>query len=203
VDALEQKETLRVEAFSDGVFAIAITLLVLDLKSPTAYGSGNLWNDLLDQWPVFAAFCNTFVTILIIWMNHHNLFGNIRRTNNVFMLLNGMLLFCVTFLPYPTSLVAEYYGRSGETTATALYAGTFFVMACSFTAVWRYASHRYRLVGKEVTAERIRTINRQYLLGPTVYGFALIMAFLNVVVSLLITVALAIFFAVTASTSKR
>ena len=116
----EQKETGRVEAFSDGVFAIAITLLVLDLKLPHIDGATNLSGELLRQWPTFVAFLNSFVTILIIWMNHHNLFNNIQRTDNTFMLLNGGLLLCVTFLPFPTSLVADYFGHAGDMTAAAL-----------------------------------------------------------------------------------
>ena len=118
------------------------------------------------------------------------------------MLLNGLLLLCVTFLPFPTSLVADYYGHAGDTTASALYAGTFFVMACAFNMLWRYASHRHRLIGKEITAEAVQSINRQYLLGPTVYGFSFVLAFFNVATSIPLTIALAIFYGVTASTSR-
>ena len=200
--AIEQKETVRVEAFSDGVFAIAITLLVLDLKLPQGAGPADLSGELLRQWPTFVAFLNTFATILIIWINHHNLFNNIRRTNNVFMLLNGLLLLCVTFLPFPTSLVADYYGHAGDTTAAALYAGTFLVMACAFNVLWRYASNKHRLIAREITVEDIQSINRQYLLGPTVYGLAFVLAFINVTSSLLLTIVLAIFYGVTASTSR-
>ncbi len=199
----EQKETGRVEAFSDGVFAIAITLLVLDLKTPHSDGSDDLSANLLGQWPAFVAFLNSFATILVIWMNHHNLFTNIRRTNNPFMLLNGLLLLCVTFLPFPTFLVAQYYGHTGENTAAALYAGTFFVMACSFNMLWRYAAHDHRLIGMDVTAEEIRGINRQYLFGPAVYGLALILSSIQAAISLLLTVALAVFYAITASTSRK
>jgi uncharacterized membrane protein len=199
----EQKETARVEAFSDGVFAIAITLLVLDLKLPQHDSTKDLWEELLRQWPTFVAFLNSFVTILIIWVNHHNLFNNIRRTNNVFMLANGLLLLTVTYLPFPTSLVADYYGHSGEVVAAAQYCGTFFVMACAFNLIWRYASYHHRLLSREVTVEQIQSINRQYLLGPTVYGLALVLAFVNVTMSLLLTVLLAAFYGVTASTSGK
>ena len=199
----EQKETGRVEAFSDGVFAIAITLLVLDLKLPHIDGATNLSGELLRQRPTFVAFLNSFVTILIIWMNHHNLFNNIKRTDNTFMLLNGGLLLCVTFLPFPTSLVADYFGHAGDMTAAALYSGTFFVMSCAFNAIWRYASHRHRLLNGEVTADHVRGINRQYLFGPTVYGLSVVVAFVNVTLALLMTIVLAIFYAVTASTSRK
>ena len=199
----EQKETGRVEAFSDGVFAIAITLLVLDLKETHDGSSGDLWGELLKQWPTLIAFLNSFATILIIWINHHNLFSNIRRTNNLFMMLNGLLLLCVTFLPYSTSVVAEHYKHPGETVGAALYAGTFFIMSCAFNLLWRYASHKHRLISKEITTEDVESINRQYLLGPTAYGLALFLAFVNVTSSLVLTIILAIFYAVTASTSRR
>ena len=199
----EQKETGRVEAFSDGVFAIAITLLVLNLKFPSTGEPGDLSGELSRQWPAFVAFLNSFVTILIIWMNHHNLFNNIRRTNNVFMMVNGALLLTVTFLPFPTWLVAEYFGHPGENTAASLYAGTFFVMACSFNFLWRYASYQHRLIGREITTEQIEGINRQYLAGPTLYGLAFLFAFIDVGLSLLLTILLALFYAVTASISRK
>ena len=116
--------------------------------------------------------------------------------------VTGLLLLCVTFLPFPTSLVADYYGHAGDTTAAALYAGTFLVMACAFNVLWRYASNKHRLIAREITVEDIQSINRQYLLGPTVYGLAFVLAFINVTSSLLLTIVLAIFYGVTASTSR-
>ncbi len=196
-----EKETGRIEAFSDGVFAIAITLLVLDLKIPHPGDSQTLASNLFGQWPMFLAFFNSFATILIIWMNHHNLFGHITRTNPLFMLLNGLLLLCVTFLPFPTSLVAEYYGHTGQSAAAILYSGTFLMMAFAFNLLWRYASHRHKLLNKSVTTEQVKTINRQYLVGPIFYGLAFIFAFVHVTASLLLIIALAVFYAVTASRS--
>jgi uncharacterized membrane protein len=200
---MEMKETGRVEAFSDGVIAIAITLLVLDLMHLPGQVREPLADRLAGQWPAFIAFLNTFATILIIWINHHNLFTNIRRTNNVFMLINGLLLLTITFLPFPTSLVAEHYGHPEAMLAAALYAGTFFVMACAFNLLWRYASHEHRLIRSAITSNEIRSINRQYLFGPTVYGLAFILAFVDVTACLAVTIALAIFYGVTASTGKK
>ncbi len=196
-----EKETGRIEAFSDGVFAIAITLLVLDLKVPSGTGPEALSTTLLQQWPAFLAFLTSFARILIIWMNHHNLFGHITKTNPISMLLNGLLLLCVTFLPFPTSLVAEYYGHPGQNTAAILYSGTFLMMAFASNLHWRYASHRHRLLGKSITAEQVRTINRQYLVGPIFYGVAFGLAFVSVPASLMLIIAMAIFYAITASRS--
>ena len=198
-----EKETGRIEAFSDGVFAIAITLLVLDLKVSAPTGSEGLAYKLVGQWPAFVAFLNSFATILVIWINHHNLFNLIARSDCRFMLANGLLLLCVTFLPFPTSLVAEYYGHPGEATAAVLYTGTFLMMAFAFNILWRYAAHKHQLLGRSVTAKEVGSINRQYLVGPIFYGLAFILAFVNVTASLVLTIALMLFYAVTASVSRE
>ncbi|HLX13427.1 MAG TPA: TMEM175 family protein [Bacteroidota bacterium] len=198
-----ERETGRVEAFSDGVFAIAMTLLVLDLKLPHVDNSHNLFAALLSQWPTFIAFLNSFVTVLIIWMNHHNLFSQyIVKTNNVFMLMNGLLLLTVTVIPFPTSLVAEYYGTPNAIAAAALYSGTFLLMAIAFNMIWYYASNSHRLLKKTVTREQIESIKRQYYLGPSAYSVAFVLSFINVPASLIIIVALMIFYGVTASMSR-
>src|SRR3954466_11846030 len=111
----DEKETGRVEAFSDGVFAIAITLLVLDLKVPPDAGSNaELWAALVGQWPIYFAFLSSFLVILIMWINHHRLFTHIRRTDNVLMMLNGLLLLGITVVPFPTRLLAEYFQHEGR-----------------------------------------------------------------------------------------
>src|SRR5207244_3471037 len=121
-----QKETARVEAFSDGVFAIAITLLVLDLKVPRAHPPDeNLLAYLLSQWPTYAAFLSSFTTIGIMWLNHHRLFNLIGRVDTPLMIYNGLLLLGVTLTPWPTALVAEYHGRPGEMLAALVYTGLF------------------------------------------------------------------------------
>ena len=111
---VEEKETGRVEAFSDGVFAIAITLLILELKVPhLAEGSGSrsLAAALLARWPSYLALVTSFFAILIMWANHHAMFNLIRRVNAPFLYANGFLLFVVTLVPFPTALLAEYFER--------------------------------------------------------------------------------------------
>src|SRR5690242_14008465 len=114
-------ETGRLEAFSDGVFAIATTLLVLDLKVP---GSGEpLAETLLAEWPVFVAYVISFSFILIMWINHHWMFQHIVRIDSTFMLLNGLLLLGITVVPFPTNLVAQYVLTADQRLATAIYSG--------------------------------------------------------------------------------
>ena len=120
---IEEKETGRVEAFSDGVFGIAITLLVLDLKVPRAEslppGVG-LWEYLIGQWPVFLAYLVSFCTILIMWTSHHRLFNHIRRIDSTFMYINDLLLLFVSVVPFPTSLLAEHIQHEYAHTAAAI-----------------------------------------------------------------------------------
>ncbi|MCI0532271.1 MAG: DUF1211 domain-containing protein [candidate division Zixibacteria bacterium] len=189
--------TGRVEAFSDGVFAIAITLLAIDLKVPHDIGLQSLATVLSERWPVFLAFLNSFTTILVIWINHHNLFTHIHRISHLLLLANGLLLLCVSFLPFSTSLVAEHFGHAGQSTAAVVYTGTFLMLAFAFNLLWRYACRGKRLLKPNVTDEQVRIINCQYLVGPVFYG----LAFVHVTTSLLLTMVLSIFYAITASRS--
>src|SRR5467141_3476767 len=106
-EAFEEKETVRMEAFSDGVFAFAITLLALNLRDP-ATSSVSLSQGLIDEWPSFFAFVTSFITVLIMWMNHHNMFNYIRRIDRRLMLLNGVILLFVVLTVYTTSLVGAH-----------------------------------------------------------------------------------------------
>ena len=104
-----EKETARIEAFSDGVFAIAITLLILEIKIPGA-GSADLSRQLLRQWPSYVAFVISFAFIGIMWINHHRLFTHIKRANNVLLFLNLLLLLGVCAVPFPTAVLAQHFG---------------------------------------------------------------------------------------------
>ncbi|HWF45118.1 MAG TPA: TMEM175 family protein [Candidatus Kapabacteria bacterium] len=193
---IERNETARIEAFSDGVFAIAITLLVLDLKVPRELPAGTtLGKALLAQWPVFAAYLTSFATIGIMWMNHHYLFTVIRRSDHSLLILNSLLLLMVTFIPFPTALLAEYYGKDGEHLAADIYAGSFFIIAIIFNVLWRYASYRNRLLGHDIDSATVEGIHKSFRFGPLLYLGALILAFLNVAASVGLCFGLAAFFA--------
>jgi uncharacterized membrane protein len=200
-----EKETGRVEAFSDGVFAIAITLLVLDLKVPKSSdlaGSGGLIPVLLRQWPMFAAYLTSFATILVMWVNHHKLFTFIRRTNGAFLFLNGLLLLFVTFVPFPTALVSEHLRGAQAPIAAAIYTATYFGIAIVFNVLWRYASGGMRLLGPRVDPGKVRAVTRDYSFGPVLYLAAFLFSFVSVAASLAICVGLAVFFAVTGSLER-
>lgn len=194
----EEKETGRVEAFSDGVFAIAATLLVLEVRVPLpgelAAGE-TLFTALRYAWPTYLAFVTSFATILIVWTNHHNLFRLIRRTDHPFLLLNGLLLFTVTLIPFPTDIVAEYLRAPGARTAAVFYAGAFFAMALAFNAVWRYARRGGRLLARDADPRLIRTIDQQFLLGPVTYAIAVAVAAVDGLAGLALVTALAVYWA--------
>ncbi len=192
----DTKETGRIEAFSDGVFAVAITLLVLDLRTPHDIAGGrDLLTALLRQWPAYAGFVTSFATIGIMWVNHHRLFTMIRRSDDVLLLLNGLLLLGITFVPFPTAVLAEYFPRTGRHVAAEVYSGTYVVIAIFFNLLWRYASHRGRLLGKGADPHTVAAITRGYSFGPPSYALSFILAFLSAEASLAMNFALAIFFA--------
>ena len=199
--AAQEKETGRVEAFSDGVFAIAITLLVLELKVPKG-PEGALLSSLAAQWPAYLSYLTSFVTILVMWVNHHAIFNHIRRINGAFLFLNGVLLLFITAVPFPTALVSDHLLGRDARTAAAVYSGTYVLIAIAFNALWRYASAGRRLIDPRSEQAEIDTITRNYRLGPASYIAAFILAFLWVPASLGLCLALAVFWAVTISTRK-
>ncbi|MBV8200602.1 MAG: DUF1211 domain-containing protein [Acidobacteria bacterium] len=206
------KETGRLEAFSDGVFAIAITLLVLDLKvpkpselpaGPGPLGTHGLLAALLAQWPTLLAYLTSFLSILVMWVNHHLLFSLIRRIDHLFLYLNGLLLLFITFMPFPTALVAAYLQREEAAAAAALYSASYLAIAIVFNLLWRHASKGRRLLDPDASAAAIDEIDRSYRFGPPLYALAFVLAYVNLTASLLTCLALAVFFSVTGSRSRR
>jgi uncharacterized membrane protein len=193
----EEKETGRVEAFSDGVIAIAITLLILEIKVPRAeeIASVGLWAKLLGLWPSFLAFVTSFGTILVMWVNHHRIFRLVRIPDYPFLYWNGFLLLTITFVPYPTALLAQYLVGPEAAVATAVYAGTFVITALAFNGLWGHLRKHPRLLLASADPEEIEGISRQYRFGPLVYLIAFGLAFVSVASSIAACLALAVFFA--------
>jgi uncharacterized membrane protein len=188
------EDTSRLETFADGVMAIAITLLILEIKVPHVDGENSLASALLEQWPSYAAYFVSFITIGIMWINHHHMFKLIRRADHIFLVLNVVFLLTIAFLPWPTALLAEYArDPEGRTAAAMVYGATMFLIAVMFNLVWRYAGGRHRLLFPGVSEKMVRRTNNSYLLGPTIYGSATLIALLNPLISLAIYAALAIY----------
>ena len=207
---MDEKETGRLEAFSDGVFAVAITLLVLNVRIPgmdlppnKLPGDLILWQALLHEWPMLAAYVTSFATIGIMWLNHHRLFTHIKRMNTGLVLLNLLLLLFIVFIPVPTALLAEYVERPDQHAAAIVYSGTFVLTACCFNLLWRYASYHNRLLGKDADARAVAAISKQYLFGPLVYLITFALAWINTPATIIVSFALALFFAVPGRPPRR
>jgi len=196
----EEKETGRLESFSDGIFAFAITLLVLGLRDPAQAASknSNLAQGLLLEWPAFFAFFTSFLSILIMWVNHHNMFNFIRRIDTRFLFLNGLLLLTVTLNPFTTMLVADHLRDANATTAAAVYSGVFLLLSIAWNFTWHYASTNHRLLASSVTEARIKSVNRDFNIGTLLYLLAFALAFVNSLVCIFAMLALGVFWAITA-----
>ena len=195
---MDEKDTSRLEAFSDGVFAVAITLLVLTIKvdaPPKLPDDATLTRQLLSQWPMLLAFTTSFFTIGIMWLNHHRLFKHIKHTDTGLLFINLVLLFIVVFVPIPTALLAEYLVRTDQHVAAILYNGTFLAIGCCMNQLWRHASYRGRLLGKELDLQGITAINRQYRFGPLLYLITFGLAWINTPISIVFNLLLALVFA--------
>lgn len=145
----------------------------------------------------------SFESIEVLWLNHHRLFVHIKRINTVLVLLNLLLLLFIVFVPVPTALLAEYVNRPDQHAAAIIYSGTFFLTACCFNLLWRYASYHNRLLSKDVDSRAIQAISRQYLFGPLVYLIAFALAFVSTPATIIASFALALFFALPARPPRQ
>jgi uncharacterized membrane protein len=188
--------TNRLEAFSDGVFAIAITLLVLDIHVPEP-GSGHLGHELATQWPSYAAYVVSFLTIGIIWINHHAAFSRLRAVDHSILIWNLLLLLSVGILPFTTSLMATYLKESsGESLAAAIYGASFLVMGGVFVMTNRQILFRRReLLRDKVDPETARRLLHFAALGQIPYALAVVLAFVSPYITLAICAACAVYYA--------
>jgi len=191
-------ETVRLEAFADGVFAIAITLLIIEVRLPPAdevARLGGLASALLHLWPAYLGYLVSFIVIGIMWANHHNLMKLIGRIDHGFITLNLLLLMCVAFIPFPTAVMAEHLTDEHERSiAVAFYCGCFTVTAGVFFLMWWHAAHDRRLIASHVPDEAVSAITRAYAPGSLLYLSATLLSFVHVALSLTIVVGLAILY---------
>lgn len=165
----------RVVFFSDAVFAIAITLLILPLTE-VPLDAGYLVSQLLALWPKLLSFLISFVVIGLYWLAHHRAFHYIVRVDRRFLMLNGLVLLCVAFLPFPTSVLGEH---GNTTAAVVLYAASMSALGLSMTTLWRYASRGRRLVSEELDARTMRYVRLRSLIVPALYLPSIPVAFVS------------------------
>jgi len=195
--------TSRTEAFSDGVFAIAITLLIIEVRVPDAR-AGHLAGDLANQWPSYAAYVVSFAIIGIIWVNHHDIFERITTVDRPLLFLNLLLLVTVAFLPFPTALLGEYI-RKGDNAhvAAAVYGANMTLIGLAFIAIWTYLIRVPTLLAKDVGAEGAQRARRAAAIGPVVYALSIPLAFVSPVACLVLYAALALYFGIAFTVSGR
>src|SRR5579864_5181639 len=186
--------TERILAFSDGVFAIAITLLVLNIGvSPD---TRHLPEDLGRIWPEYLSYAMSFMIIGIIWAQHHTIFTLIKGTDHIFLLINIAFLMWIAFLPFPTHVLGEQLGKHGEQAAMSFYSGTFLAGTLVFNALWRYPASGRRLLGSQADPWLVEVISRSYNRGPLLYVIDFALSFLSAPLSLALFLLVALYYAV-------
>ncbi len=193
-----EKETGRIEAFSDGVFAIAITLLVLELHVPELKGGDtpvHLLDALKMQWPGYIAFIISFFSIFIIWVNHHKVFKQIYKRNTGLMFANGLILFLVSLVSYPSALLARFYLTDSKQLSVTIYTGLFVLINLAFNILWQQATLDKKLLRPEISGAAIRQLRNNYLYGFPTYLAAFVVSFFYPDLALVICVLLWVFWA--------
>jgi uncharacterized membrane protein len=195
--------TDRLEAFSDGVIAIAITLLVLNIHVPTPDATRSLADQLGRQWPEYVAYTVSFMTIGVIWINHHAMLRRLASADHATLVLNMVLLLTVGLLPFTTALMAVYVRQGhGQHLAAAIYAGSFLVMAVAFFAMQRYLLFSSAKLLHEGIDEKARhRIKRRNQAGLVPYALALALAPLSSYATLILCGAVALFYALPVTTA--
>jgi uncharacterized membrane protein len=170
--------TNRLEGFSDGVLAVAITLLVLEIRVPVRGGAHGLGYQLAQEWPSYAAYVISFITIGIIWINHHVMLGRLRATDHAILMLNLVLLMSIGVIPFGTSLMATYLHHGhGQVLAAVVYGGVLLVMSICFAVLnWRILFHKEHLLSEPLPAGRRRQILRRSLRGLVPYAVSVALA---------------------------
>jgi len=200
------KETSRVEAFSDGVFGIALTILILGIKVPELNNfatSEKLFRSLINLWPSYFAFILSFTAVLIMWINHHGFFKYLKDINTAFLFANGFLLLTVTFINFPTAILAKYFDTPAFNIASAFYCGSMVLISVSYNLLWFSSAYKRKLVKDEISDALIIKIRNAYWFGFFVYLTAFIISFFFPFLGLSISISLWIFWIILDYSHKR
>jgi uncharacterized membrane protein len=176
-----QKETLRMEAFSDGIFCVAITLLAIeigvDVKGKVS--EEELSRHLLELWPGCLAYFLSFANVLLAWIGHHNLFRNLKGTDHFLMIANGILLMLIALVPLPTKTLGLYLNTAAFRTAAVFYTGYFILISLAFKLLWFVASRKRSLLIGSISTRQIKAISKKENVGLICNTFITVVAFAN------------------------
>jgi uncharacterized membrane protein len=177
----QQKETLRIETFSDGVFCIAVTLLSLEVgvKLKDEISNKALQQALLDEWPIYLAYVISFVNVLLAWIGHHSLFKMFLKSDNAIMITNGLLLMLVAVVPFPTKTLGRFFTTNAFETAVIFYTGYFVLISLAFRLLWYAASRKRENLAQDVTEKQIRLTTRNENIGLICNTVIFAVAFIN------------------------
>ena len=190
---MSEEEEQRIEAFSDGVFAIAITLLILEIRLPPGEKFPTniaLLSAIGALWPSFLAFILSFVVVLMIWINHRELFRLVRGVDHKLMWANGSLLLMVVFVPFPTAVLAQYFTTEAANTAVALYCGTLFLTSVCHNLLFESVAYKSRLLKSDVGAGLVSKLRKSYRLGLAIYAVATLVAMWSAIAGLVLATSL-------------
>jgi len=187
----------RLEAFSDGVLAIAITLLVIEIRPPEVHEGERLAHALWAQWPSYAGYLVSFLTIGVIWLNHHRVFEQVARVDGPLLLLNLNLLLWTALIPFPTAVVAENLGAGGDAaeTASALYCGVLLLMSLSFGGLFAWVTHDDRLLHRLPSPGVTRAARLRFMFGLAVYAAAFALSWVSAPLALVLCALMALYYA--------
>jgi TMEM175 potassium channel family protein len=191
--------TGRLETFADGVFAIAATLLILDVHRTS---DASVASSLLHAWPSYLAYAISFLTIGIIWVNHHTVMKQIDRVDRTFLFLNVIFLMVVAFSPFPTRVLAETL-RDGSKAAAFAYGLTFTAMAVTYGALWFYAATGRRLIAESADQRVVSGISRSFAPGSVIYGLATLSSLISAYLAVVLYAAIALFYVLESSLFGR
>src|SRR5258708_4824129 len=162
-----QKETTRIETFSDGVFCIAVTLLSLEIGVEVKgnVSNGDLLHSLGQQWPICLAYVISFINVLLAWIGHHELFKKLNNTDNSVMITNGLLLMIIALVPFPTKTLGMFLLTGALKTAVIFYTGYFVLISIAFKLLWHAASQKKNLLVHGITEAQIRQTTKYENIG--------------------------------------
>jgi uncharacterized membrane protein len=177
----QQKETIRIETFSDGIFCIAVTLLSIEIGIEVKEGMTNkgLMEELLRKWPILLAYVTSFINVLLAWMGHHSLFKKINTTDSFVMIANGLLLMLVALVPFPTKTLGQFLLTGAFKTAVIFYSGYFVLISLAFRLLWYAAAKKRILLVHNITEKEIKAFTKNENLGLACNTVIMAVAFVS------------------------
>jgi len=194
----QQKETVRIEAFSDGIFCVAITLLAIEIGVEAKQNETNedLLQRLLQRWPICLAYFISFVNVLLAWIGHHGLFKHLRNTNNFVMIANGLLLMLVALVPFPTKTLGLFLQTGAFKTAVIFYTGYFVLISIDFRLLWYAASRSPELLVHGIDKSTIKSITKNENIGLICNAIILLVSFVSPWTALILSFAMWVYWIV-------